>query len=979
MDSTVTDKPLVALQDTLQQMREQMDSKVLVELTLEYIRNVFVAPLIWLALYDYDNHQLVGQGGVTLLEDYSLLLETYPLQPGEIMEQVVIEQRSMAIPDMSQEPRMGFWQQQAKPLGGIQGCIIYPIRTQRRCLGVLMLGSQVWGINTTEEEKALLGILLGQLSASLVNLETLWKQQNEQRADEPLLLLGTQLRSLSSMDERLAVTAQSLREFTGVQRVQVYWFDRLSSHFFLRWGRPPQSSKPPSKTSGQKPSPKTPSKLPPTLEAPGIAFQASYDALPNPAPGFVLTTRDLGDMYYTLTDGQLVSATEASGAVRSEVTPKLMQQLGAQAVLAAPILFQQELLGFISLESDLPRIWADTERQLIAGAANLLALAGPLEQVDILLDQIESNQELVGDVARSIYSDGDLQQALDIAVEGVAERLEISVCLVLLYEPETGTFNLFHEHRPNVGSRSAAKPTPTRFGPLNEQDWRDLLQDETVAAENYAQDLRMLSWKQELDSMGVRSLMVTHTGSHLEQSNRSIEGVLVIPHSQLRAWNREERRFLRSVAEQLGVVLRQSQLQQAQQRQEQVLDGLIQTVMTLQHCLTAEDLFQATTPSTAQLLNAPLALIAHWVPGAEVGYVYAPIGQESFRLTGSEQIDYINDPLIANCLQSESGFVAWNQTDLAPITQAWLSAPGLGTVLAVPLAGSGSSLGVLVVGAELGRVWAYREQLILIVLGQVCGWTLQRLLWTQTLQGQAEILNELNWYKHRRLADMHTSLLENLRRLGQVPETPGNEATRWQKVVEIARSLREQTLLTQPLLQQQELWILNPAIAPIPVAVVIRRSLARIDNLGQKRQIRFRVNGDTNMTIQSDQGRVEMVIHDLLVTAVMRSPESSYIDLWVQESSGYADLLIVDSGIFDVNLMAALSQDPQWDIYGDPLLPTILSQSPGRELSLCRRILQRLGGELSFYQMPEGQNVSRLLLPLMMEPSVIDDGGLPET
>jgi len=97
--------PLVALQATLQQMREQSDANTLVQLTLEYVKAAFGAPLIWLAFYDYPNHQLVGQGGVTLLEDQTLLRAVHPLQPGEILEQVVIEQRPISLPDLSQEPR----------------------------------------------------------------------------------------------------------------------------------------------------------------------------------------------------------------------------------------------------------------------------------------------------------------------------------------------------------------------------------------------------------------------------------------------------------------------------------------------------------------------------------------------------------------------------------------------------------------------------------------------------------------------------------------------------------------------------------------------------------------------------------------------------------------------------------------------------------------------------------------------------------
>ncbi|MEN9202297.1 MAG: GAF domain-containing protein [Thermostichus sp. DG_1_6_bins_120] len=939
--------PLVALQVTLQQMREQTDARLLIRLTLDYVKAVFVAPLIWLALYDYSNHQLVGQGGVTLLEDPTLLQAVHPLQPGEILEQVVIEQRPISLPDMSQEPRMGIWQREAGRLGGIQGCLIYPIRGQRRCLGVLMLGSQLWGVTTSEEEKALLGILLGQLAASLQQIENAWKQQTEKRLEDPLLTLGRAMRQAGSLEERVSSVIQELQSFIGAVRVEVYWHAQGQGQFVPR-GRLSQASPP---TQGAKPV-----ATPASVRV--VATQRFSDGGTESSGGLLL--RDLGDMYYTLADGQVVVAHDATGATRSEITPKLMQRLRAQAVLAAPILLEKDLLGFICVQSDVPRTWQDSERQLVAAAGNWLALATPLEDLDQRIRQLADHQAFVQQVARSVYSQADLQQALQEAIVGLAERLQVGAVAVLRLDPGSQALHLVYEQR-----REGKQPLPKQFPPLSEQDWGDLMRSEVLVAENYDQDLRLLSWRQECAALGIRSLMLTYTGHVGEGSAAPTEGLILVMHQQLRAWKREERQLLRGIAQQLGVVLRQTQLEEARQRQAKLLQGLISLCSTLQNLSTPTEIYTTTVQQTAQLLGIPLALLVTWQPGASQGQLQPPFATApEFQPNGPTEID-LQDPLLAYALQAVEP-LPLTQEEIPPISRTWLNTVGLGSWLLMPLGSGGdllAPLGVLILGAEAGKSWDPDDQGAVMLIAQTCCWTLRRLLWMQTLQERQEVLSELNWYKQRRLLDMQNTLLESLRRLGQVPETAGNEVTRWQKVVEIGRGLRDLATSTEPLLQLES-WQVQPQSVSVPLAALVRKGLRRVEGLTQKRKLWPRVHGDMSIAVQGDSGRLEMILWEVLMAAAQRSPEGGRLDLWSQVSEGYVELLVVDQGHFDPNLMVALQWDAERVIYADPLLKSPLTVSPGLELGLCQRVIQRMGGQLSFYQSTDGRCVSRLLLPL---------------
>ncbi len=931
MVQSLPEKPLVALQGVLQEMREQSNARVLVDLALNYIRQVFVAPLIWLALYDYNTHTLIGQGGVTLLEDYSLLTTTYPLDPGGILEQVVIEQRPISLPDLSQEPRMGSWQQEAKSLGGIQGCMIYPVQYQRRCMGLLMLGSQVWGVTTTDEEKALLSILLGQLSASLSELEVEWHRQQEKRVDEPLLVLSQAMREVTSTAERVSAVVSVLQDFMAVSRVQIYWLNRQTNELM------PQSS---------------------LIDGPELTPPSSGTKGKTAKPAAAIYTRDLGDTFYSLQRGQLAIATEAKGSAQTDVPPKMMQLLRVQAVMLMPILLEGDFLGMVAAESDTPRTWSEPEKQLIGGAANLMALAEPLEKIQITEGRIENHLNFIGLVAQKAFTGNDVEGAMQESVQELCERLQATACSVLVYRPVSQTFSGFYEYR-----REGRMVLPRQFGSLNDQDWTDLTTKHIIAAENYAQDLRLLSWKAEIEAAGIPALMLSHTGL----LDDSMDGAILVVSQNRRAWSREDRQLLESVSEQVGVMLRQSRTQEALHQQEQLLNGLINTATVLQSLQSVTDVYSVTTEMVAQLFQAPMTALVTWIPGEQLGYVQSPFyTSNDFKLIASAEVEIYRDPLIAECLHSESGIVEFRGEELSPITRTWLNSDTVGWGLATPLGlqdGFSAPIGILVIADQPGTLWDPEEQTIFALLGHTCGWTLRRLLWTQAVQQQAEVLRELNWYKHRRLFEFQNTLLENLRRLGQVREMPGDEGSRWQKIVEIARGLRDLTVPVQPLLKS-EAWAVSPEIKPVPVASLIRRTLRRIDPIVQKRKLWPRVHGDTGFGIQGDMGRLEMVLYEVLIAAALRSREDGRIDLWVQDGGdGYAEILIVDEGLFDEALLEALQGDPEQAMYEDPLSTSVLSTSPGLELCLCQRVIIRMGGELNFYPSQDERNVTRLVMP----------------
>ncbi len=114
------------------------------------------------------------------------------------------------------------------------------------------------------------------------------------------------------------------------------------------------------------------------------------------------------------------------------------------------------------------------------------------------------------------------------------------------------------------------------------------------------------------------------------------------------------------------------------------------------------------------------------------------------------------------------------------------------------------------------------------------------------------------------------------------------------------------------------------------------------------------------MAIAGDIVKIELILHELLVAACYRS-YGGRIDIWCRRLDEKSlELSITDNGIIEPQLMAALCQNTPKDV----LASSNLNQPPGLHLLICRNLMQELGGELHFYQLPDHRVVSRLLLPL---------------
>lgn len=917
-ESNTYDKQLVTLGRTLQTLREEENSDVLIDTVIQYLHTEFDYSLTWIGLYDRMEHRLVGKGGTSAIGDIPQLRQRFTLNPGDLLEQVVIQQRPLAVPDLREELRAGEWRKAAQTCN-VQGTVIFPIRYKDRCYGVAMLGSPHWGVSPRSDEKARLSMVLGGLAAALYQVEAEWQRQQTKRPDQPLLALLPRLRSLTGLGARLEAVVEETHLFIKPSRTNVYWFERERRYFWRRIGNQQRA--------------------------------AGHSEINQPASG--ITVQEVSSFYQALATDQVVSIGEAHSSLKADTTSRLMQQIRARSLLAAPILFQGELLGFLAVEGTEPRIWAEEEKNYVRGAAQIISLTAPLNEMEETIEHIKHDQVLTAEIARSIYGEEDWKATLKMAAEQVCKRLRAERFFVLTYDKDLGQFELCFQSQPS--NRRLLVPS---LDPLNSSDWQLLkTSTEAIPIENLDTDLRLLAWRDRLLEAGIRSLILCNTSL-----GHDPEGVIVVCHETPRNWERTERDLVRVVSQQIGLVLHQWQLQRQNEQQQKISQTIQWGLTTIQQTHQIEQLERSALQHIAQVLQVPLVALITWSAGRGAGRIITPAtGVDSrFALSSDIVIPVNADTLIRWALESDE-LLALPIADIPGDSRQWLSGPGIGQVLVMALrtAPEHEPTGVLIVADGPDRIWSERHLTALGTLVSQIAWSRRYLALTESLANQRDELERLNWYKHRRLEETCRALTSGLRRLSELdnPKDP----LFIQRQQQILRQIND-AIAPLPQLVQEEQWRLRTYPQSIPLISLLKRALERVDWLIRQRQLWSQVHNESNLTIGSDVIKIEMVLYELLVAACHRSESGGRIDLWCRQiDSRWLELSITDNGQIEPRLLNELEAGRA----ADWLTPSSLDQPPGLHLAICQSMMKQVGGEFSLHKLDDGRVLSRLVLPLV--------------
>lgn len=941
--SIPAEQQILSLGKVLQTLREEDNVDVLIKTTIAYLTEQFDYQFIWLGLYDFASKKIHGKGGITPDGETNYLQRSVLLSPGNLLMQVVTELCPAGVVNLRGEVRAPEWQEIAAKYN-LQGTIILPIRYKNNCLGVILLSSQRWGYLLKGDARAKLLIVIGELG---VVLDQHQKQKNWQdnpinAATESLLELLENLRSLNQLDKKLEAVVAATDQFVSPSRTNIYWFEREGNYFWCR------------------------------MSSQLVNIGRDWG---NQQGAIGITVQDLSDVYYALAVNQLVWLTESDSSLKSHNQDKLLQRLGLRSLLAAPIIWKKDLLGFISVESSEPRVWNQADKSFIQGAGGLLSLVVPTDNIDTTLTQIQQNYQLTNKFVQAVYKQQNLQEIIHPLAMELLERLGATRFLLLEYEHTKNTYQVIYQSMAN--NRRMWRFTPTA---LSEIDFHVLENsNETIEIATLEHDLRLFSWHPQLLENGVRSLLICNC-----IKGHSPDVLLMITHDNSHSWTNLQKELCWVVSQYLGVIVRNHQLNLISQQQHKIAQ-IFKEFPNLLIESENSNTYSNALKEIAKVLDLPLAIILTWNLDQEKAEIIpGVINNHHFGVVKDVPILIERDVLIELALAHNS-YLIFNAYDLPAETRGWLTIPDHGRVLFMALRTTDDlkPTGVVLLADYGEHYWSgININTTVTLISQLAWWHSQH-KFTQKLIDKTEILGKLNWYKHRRLEEIHrmsASVLSQIRDLG----IPTNEI----KQMRYKLLLRQLNYINNSMKRviEQEQWQLHLSWETMSIASLLKRAIERIDVVVKQQKLWVGVHGLTNPTEQpqhfvnnslsaelvtaagssplataGDIVKIELVVYELLVNACKRSPVGDRVDIWCKQlDQRLLELSITDHGTIDPQLLAELNQNTLNDILNSPYL----NQPPGLHLLICKNLTKQMGGELQIYQLPDNRVVSRLILPL---------------
>ncbi|NJN20857.1 MAG: GAF domain-containing protein [Leptolyngbya sp. RL_3_1] len=297
------ERRLIALARVLKLLREAAEPVAMIELTLEHLQGELNYSLLWLGTYDRDNHRVTSRHHLSPKKD-RLLSATFGLSPGDLVEQVVIQQRPLIVNDLQEEPRAGDWSLLAERLQ-VRGALLFPMRYREACHGLVLLGSPHWGQSPTQSERTYLSAVLSALAESLHHYEQAQQQQKQKRPEVPIFNLVSQVDGQADLDDQLERVLTETQQFTDADRVRLLWFTPQTFTFWERLT---------------------------TQSGRGRCKRATADTT-----ALTIPANTIRGAYQSLCNNQLVVG-ELQGLVVVNLPERLMQSLQAKSLLAAPII-----------------------------------------------------------------------------------------------------------------------------------------------------------------------------------------------------------------------------------------------------------------------------------------------------------------------------------------------------------------------------------------------------------------------------------------------------------------------------------------------------------------------------------------------------------------------------------------------------------------------------------------------------------------
>jgi GAF domain-containing protein len=662
----------------------------------------------WIGLLEDNRKLIAGKGGFAPTQS-TILLNRRMVKPGDLVDLISHHQSLIQIGNLQEDLRCRDWWPHAKEWN-IQGAIGFPITHQGECLGVGILGLTRWGRTLDREAEQGIYLFANLLGAALKQDTS--KVARQEAFTSPLYTLADRLRQPQDADTIFQTVCAEVHERIQPSRTAIYWLDPDNRDFWVR-------------------------SMAPTVQTQGSVSQSV-------SLGQRFPRKELYSLHQALKADRLVSIPDCLNDMRGLIGRNHLKRTQLTALMAYPIIYQNELLGYLSVEMCTePRLWTTEEGRLLTALAHLIGVTTTQVRLYEVSKRQALEQTLINQITRDIRDSLDPDQVLRSAVQRLGEHLNIDRCLVLNYSKTSeGPLDILHQYCATGVIRFTGKfPAPA-----NDLEKQGLTSSTPVVIDDVETDFRFLSWRKELSMGATRSLLVCGT-AYQGQPN----GILCLHRCYApQNWTQEERSIVQAVAEQVGVALGQAVTYHQAKEQALLEHRLNQAARNIRGAGDSKAILHQALVQLTDVLDSTQAAFLRHEPNALT--LTESFRRPLFRLSLFAE-EKTGDPVFSllerDSISLENPFIQEVLEDSEPVAcgqNDWFHW-SLGTSIKSLIAVRVQPIGVILVLDDKLRTWSASERQLFSRLVQEMTLAYNQACAFEKLQDLSYQLKQLNEYK----------------------------------------------------------------------------------------------------------------------------------------------------------------------------------------------------------------------------------------
>jgi GAF domain-containing protein len=276
-----------------------------------------------------------------------------------------------------------------------------------------------------------------------------------------------------------------------------------------------------------------------------------------------------------------------------------MEQWGEQSNLSAPLIFNDEVLGIVTLvEKREPRRFTAEERRLFAQLAVPAAVA--IHNARMFRREAQQNRRLraLVDAGRAISSALDLDHLLQTVAQTAGEALGTDECAINAYDPESDatTIVAFYQRNPDPDSESWLGRT---FSLKDYPADRVTLFGDEIVEESISDPTLDEANRRSMTANGEKTVLSVP----MRSEGRPLGILVFFETTEERHFTSGEREIARALAEQTAIALHNATMLRRLEEQNRRLDSLLESTKAITSSVDLDEVLNTVARTAAEALD----------------------------------------------------------------------------------------------------------------------------------------------------------------------------------------------------------------------------------------------------------------------------------------------------------------------------------------------------------------------------------------